>query len=457
MDNLAVISIPGFSRSMLGANTPHLNRLIDDGFATVLDNILPAVTCSVQTSILTGVTPARHGIVANGWFFRDLNEVWLWRQSEGLVEAETVYQAAKKLDFGFTCLKHFWWYNMATSADIHVTPRPVYHADGRKEPDIYARPTGISEELQREFGAFPLFKFWGPGASLPATEWIAKTGLYLIEKYNPTLSLIYLPHLDYDQQRYGPDDSRIPGEVMALDKILGSLITPLREKGREVLILSEYDIQAASKPVHLNRILRQCGWLEVICNATGELLDFGGSAAFAVADHQIAHIYIKDPALIADVKKKLEQSEGIDKVFDDSGKKEAGLDHPRSGELVALAADQYWFTYYYWLDDNLAPDFARCVDIHRKPGYDPVELLVNPDMKFPRLAIAAKVLQKKLGMRYLMNVIGLDADLVKGSHGRPPVSDEAAPVIISSAKSGERNRFHVCDLKQFMLDRIFKS
>jgi predicted AlkP superfamily pyrophosphatase or phosphodiesterase len=199
-----------------------------------------------------------------------------------------------------------------------------------------------------------------------------------------------------------------------------------------VVILSEYGITQVSTPVHINRALRQAGLLRVRREGDGELLDPAQSDAFAVSDHQIAHVYVAKPELIEEVRRIIASLPGVECVLDRAEQGALAIDHARSGELVALARRDAWFTYYYWLDDRHAPDFARLVEIHRKPGYDPVELFVDPAIRLPKLAIGWRLARRALGFATLMDVIPLDATLVRGSHGR--VTDNAAdgPVFISS-------------------------
>lgn len=235
--------------------------------------------------------------------------------------------------------------------------------------------------------------------------------------YNPTLTLVYLPHLDYCLQKFGPDQNLVAKELQEIDAVCGDLIQYYEKRGAQVIVLSEYGITSVSQPIHLNRMLRENGLLTVREELGRELLDPGASIAFAVADHQIAHVYVNDPAYIPKVRSLLEANDGIAYVLDETQKPAYHLDHPRSGELIAIAKPDAWFTYYYWLDDSHAPDFARTVDIHRKPGYDPVELFLDPQIPFSKAKVGLKLLKKKLGFRYLMDVIGLDASLVRGSHG----------------------------------------
>jgi predicted AlkP superfamily pyrophosphatase or phosphodiesterase len=427
-----VLLVVGLTPRHLGAYTPRLAALARAGAMRPLTAVTPAVTCTMQATFMTGTLPRDHGIVANGWLFRDLMEVWLWRQSNQLVAGEKIWEAGKKRDPAFTSANLFWWYNMAASHDIGVTPRPIYKSDGRKLPDCYAAPSELRDELTRELGPFPLFQFWGPGTTIASSRWIADAARHVRRTRSPTLTLVYLPHLDYDLQRFGPDDPRIERSFSEIDAVAGDLIADAQRDGARVIVLSEYGIVPVSTPIHVNRALRQAGHLGVRIEDGGELLDVPQSRAFAVADHQIAHIYVADPSLVPDVRRIVAALPGVDGVFDRAEQRALGLDHARSGELVALARPDAWFTYYYWLDDRHAPDFARLVEIHRKPGYDPVELFLDPAIRSPKLAVGWRLARRALGFRVLMDVIPLDATLVKGSHGR--VTDDAAegPLFISS-------------------------
>jgi len=427
-----VVLVVGLTPRHLGAHTPRLAALARAGAMRPLTAVTPAVTCTMQATFMTGTLPRDHGIVANGWLFRDLMEVWLWRQSNQLVAGEKIWEAGKKRDPAFTTANLFWWYNMAASHDIGVTPRPIYKSDGRKLPDCYAAPAELRDELTREFGPFPLFQFWGPGTTIASSRWIADAARHVRRTRAPTLTLVYLPHLDYDLQRFGPDDPRIERSLSEIDAVAGDLIADAQRDGARVIVLSEYGIVPVSTPIHVNRALRQAGHLGVRVEDGGELLDVPQSRAFAVADHQIAHVYVADPSLVPDVRRIVAALPGVDGVFDRAEQRALGLDHPRSGELVALARPDAWFTYYYWLDDRHAPDFARLVEIHRKPGYDPVELFLDPAIRSPKLAVGWRLARRALGFRVLMDVIPLDATLVKGSHGRVTDAAVEGPLFISS-------------------------
>jgi predicted AlkP superfamily pyrophosphatase or phosphodiesterase len=433
MHPVVVLNVVGLARRFVGAHTPNLKRLADQGAMRPLATVLPAVTCTAQTSLLTGGLPRDHGIVANGWYFRDLAEIMFWRQSNHLVSGEYVWDAARRRDPSFTAANMFWWYNMYSSADIGVTPRPMYPADGRKIPDCYAAPSKLRDELTERFGRFPLFTFWGPATDISSSRWIADATLHVRATFQPTLTVCYLPHLDYNLQRIGPDHPAIAEDLLAIDAICGELIADAERSGARIIVLSEYGIVPVNRPVHINRVLRQAGLIQVREEMGRELLDAGASEAFAVADHQIAHVYVRSGGRVAEIKALLEGLPGIESVLDEDGKRHAGLDHPRSGELVAIANADSWFTYYYWLDDARAPDFARTVEIHRKPGFDPVELFIDPAFKWAKGAVGWRLAKRKLGFRALLDVIPLDASLVKGSHGRLTDRPEDGPVFIGSA------------------------
>ena len=455
MRRTLVLDVVGLTPALL-EHAPNLRALAAAGAMRPLTTVLPAVTTTVQSTFVTGVLPREHGIVGNGWYFRDLAEVWLWRQSNRLVAGEKVWDAAKRRDPSFTCAKLFWWYNMYATADFSVSPRPMYPADGRKLPDIYTQPAGLRDQLQRELGQFPLFRFWGPTADIESTRWIARSALRVFERERPTLTLVYLPHLDYDLQRLGPAHPSIPAAVAAVDELCGELIEAARRAGAAVVVLSEYGITEVSRPVHINRALRSAGWLAIREELGREQLDAGASQAFAVADHQVAHVYVARPELVPEVAALLRALPGVERVLDEQGKRAAGLDHPRSGELVAVSDAHSWFTYYHFLDDDRAPDYARTVDIHRKPGYDPAELFVDPRLRAAKLRIGLRLAQKVFGMRYLMDVIPLDATLVRGSHGRPTDRAEDGPLFITSEPGLLADGpVAATEVKALLLDHVF--
>jgi len=435
MQKTVVIDVVGLTPNALGENTPFLTQWAASAKVVSVGHVLPAVTCSVQATYLTGKWPTEHGIVANGWYFRDECEPRLWRQSNKLVEAAKLWEVAKAEDPTFTCANICWWYAMYSTADYTVTPRPQYLSDGRKMPDCYTYPMKLRQQLEARLGTFPLFDFWGPRTSIKSSQWIAQAAIETDKLHDPTLTLVYLPHLDYNAQRYGPADARVAADLRQIDAVCRDLATYFEGRGAEVIFLSEYGIAPVSRPVHLNRVLREHGYLSIREERGLELLDAGTSPAFALADHQVAHIYVNDPSQLEAVRQLLAQVPGVEKVIGPEEKAAYHLDHDRAGELIAVAEKDAWFTYYYWLDDAKAPDFARIVDIHRKPGYDPVEMFTDPAIKFLLPKVALKLLRKKLGFRMLMDIIPLDATLVRGSHGRPPATPGEGPLLMSRRTS----------------------
>jgi predicted AlkP superfamily pyrophosphatase or phosphodiesterase len=431
MQKTVVLNVVGLTPRLIGEHTPFLKQWSAKGQVATVQPVLPAVTCSVQATYLTGKTPAVHGIVANGWYFRDECEIKLWRQSNRLVQAPKIWEVARQLDPSFTCANMFWWFNMYSTADYAVTPRPQYLADGRKLPDCYSQPMELRERLQAELGTFPLFDFWGPRTTIKSSRWIADASMLVDRWHNPTLTLVYLPHLDYNIQRYGLDFGKIGRDLGEIDAVCADLIRYYERQGARVVVLSEYGITNVNRAVDINRVLRRHGYISVREERGTELPDVGTSAAFALADHQLAHVYVNDRSKLNEIRRLLENTEGIEMVLDEEGKQKHGLNHERAGELVAVADARSWFTYYYWLDDRKAPDFARVVDIHKKPGYDPVEMFADPKIKMLPLKVGVKLAKKKLGFRMLMDIIPLDGSLVRGSHGRYPDDPADGPLLIT--------------------------
>jgi predicted AlkP superfamily pyrophosphatase or phosphodiesterase len=431
-DRTAVLNVVGLTARVLGTHTPHINAAVQEGGLIRVAPVLPAVTCTAQSTYLTGTLPSSHGIVANGWFDRDLAEHHFWKQSNHLVRGPKLWERLREVRPGFTCAKLFWWYNMYASADWSITPRPMYPADGRKVFDIYTHPMSMREAIKRDLGEFPFPAFWGPMAGIASSEWIARSARWIEERHSPDLSLVYLPHLDYNLQRYGPDDPRLADDYRAIDALVGELLAFYRQRGVRPIVLSEYGITQVSRPIALNRVFRERGWITIKEELGRELLDCGASRAFAIADHQVAHVYVNDRTILREVQAALEGVDGVARVLDADGQAAAGLAHARSGDLVAFSDEDAWFTYYYWLDDTKAPDFARCVDIHRKYGYDPVELFLDPTLSLPKARVAWRLAKKALGFRMLMDVIPLDASLVRGSHGVCPANQDEWPVLIGT-------------------------
>ncbi len=428
---LVVINAVGMTPRLM-EHAPRLRALAERGWSTSMHEVLPAVTCTAQASMLTGEAPTVHGVVANGWLYRETGEVRFWQQSNRLIDATPIYEHLRReRGPSFRVAKLFWWFNQGAAVDFSVTPKPHYGADGSKAFGITGTPEGLTDRMEADLGVFPFHTFWGPRAGLPCTEWIARSAAWLLEQERPDLSFVYLPHLDYEPQRHGPSAVDMPRLVGELDEACAPLLEAAERHGARVWVVSEYGHVDVSRPVLINQALRREGWLQVRDGPFGEVLDTFNSRAFAVCDHQLAHVYVEDPAIRPEVRQRLSALPGVATVVEGEGRIEIGLDHPRSGELIALAEPDAWFAYPYWLDEARAPDFARTVDIHRKPGFDPCEMFLDPRFKVPMFRVATKLLRKKLGFRMLMDVIPLDPRLVLGSHGLAATDPRDRPILIA--------------------------
>jgi len=438
---LVVLNIVGLSPYMIGENTPNINKLINAGYCSVpLAAEFPAVTTTAQSAMVTGKQAHEHGIVGNGWYFKDLAEIGFWKQANQLVQSDKIWDVLKAKNPNIKVSKLFWWYNMYANVDNSMTPRPHYLADGGKVFDLYSSPEGLHQNIEKEIGTFPFFNFWGPKAGIGASQWIANAAIKEFEQNKPNLQFIYLPHLDYSLQKVGPKHPSIAKEIAKIDAVIGNIIDAYKQYGVEFLMVSEYGITEVNQTVHINKILREQGYINVRRTAGFENLDCGASKAFAVADHQCAHIYINDKSCTDNIKALLEATQGIEQVLDKEQQKTLGINHERSGDLVAIAEESAWFSYYYWLNDKDAPDFARTVDIHRKAGYDPLEMFIDPKFKLPLLQVVYRLLKKKLGFRYLMDVIPLDTSLIKGSHGRITDDPQKGPILIAPSSSIDQQK-----------------
>ena len=410
--------------------------------------------------MLTGKLPQEHGIVGNGWLYRDTMEVRFWQQSNRLVQSEPVYATARRraAEQGqpFRCAKLFWWFNQGAAVDVAVTPKPHYGADGSKAFDVQSYPESWAPKLVQKLGAFPFPSFWGPMAGLPCTQWIARCAaeVLLADAAPPQLTLVYLPHLDYEPQRLGPNACDWKKRVGELDSACVPLLDAASKVGAAVWVVNEYTHVQVNEAVYLNRILRQAGFLVARDGPFGEQLETYASGAFAVCDHQLAHVYVNDLAQITQIRDLLAQQAGVDQIYAGEERTQIGLHHARAGDLVLLAKPNAWFAYPFWLDDRRAPDYARTVDIHRKPGYDPCELFFDPKLLWPMGRAMGRVLQKKLGLRALVDVIPLDAQLVKGSHGLRMNDPEDQPVLIGSGPVPSSSTIDMTEIRDRVLHQF---
>jgi predicted AlkP superfamily pyrophosphatase or phosphodiesterase len=433
MQPVVLINAVGLTPRLL-EHAPRLKAVAAAGWVADMPEVLPAVTCTAQATLLSGELPNKHGVVANGWLFRDTNEVRFWQQSNRLIEAEPLYatarRRAKERGQPFRSAKLFWWFNQGAAVDLSVTPKPHYGIDGNKVFGITGNPPAVSGELENLLGPFPFPAFWGPMAGAKSTRWIAAAAQLVLQLHKPDLTLVYLPHLDYDPQRFGPSGCDMAKCVKELDDVCEPLLGAAKGVGAQVWVVSEYGHCDVKRPVYPNRALREAKLLEVRHGPFGEQLDLYGSRAFAVADHQLAHVYVRAPEDVPAVWNQLRYLPGVSRALTGEERAEVHLDHPRSGEVILLAEPDAWFAYPFWLYDRLAPDYARSVAIHHKPGFDPCELFFDPRLRYPKLRAARRLLQKKLGFRMTMDVVPLDASIVRGSHGLAAADPRDRPILI---------------------------
>jgi predicted AlkP superfamily pyrophosphatase or phosphodiesterase len=447
-----VLNVVGLSaRDLESGEMPHLAQIAKRGSSAKISPAFPAVTCTAQSDYLTGERPAVHGIVGNGWYDRNLSVVHFWKQSNRLVQAPKVWDKLHQRSTKLRIANLFWWYNMGTQADISVTPRPNYLADGGKVFDIATYPYEIKNSIKAELGEFPFKNFWGPVAGIASSKWIARAAQWMEQNQKPDLNLVYLPHLDYDLQRFGPRSPQARQARKEIDNLVGELIKFFENRGVDILILSEYAITEVNHAIPLNRILREHGLLKIKEELGRETLDTFNSQAFAVVDHQVAHVIVQDINKHEEVRKLLENTDGVEKVLDQAEQKNWGVNHERAGDFIVIAKKNAWFSYYWWLDDKRAPDYARTVDIHRKPGYDPAELLVDDEIQFPLIKAAWFLLKKKLGFRALLKLTPLSGEKIKGSHGRVPEDSLDWPIMISSQPALIKGDCSSTEVHQYIL------
>jgi predicted AlkP superfamily pyrophosphatase or phosphodiesterase len=426
--DLLIINIAGLGRTSLGDVTPNLSLLAREGAISAVQPAVPALTTTSQATLLTGTLPCEHGMVANGWYFRELASILNWQRTARLVKGTPIWES---LPDTVKCANLFWRNSTHASCALKITERPTYWVDGRKTPDVYTEPDEVRDLLVNKLGPFPLFKFWGPLAGIESTRWIVDATIHTINTRRFGVVLTYLPHLDYDHQRFGPESLQGKMALQDVDAEAGRLLHIARDREMDVAIVSDYAFEAVSNPVYLNRVLREKGLLAVQHAENGELLEPGASRAFAVCDQQIAHIYVSRPDDVEPTRELLVEQEGVDRVLDRREMESLGIAHERGGELLAIASADCWFAYHYWLDEKNAPDFAPCVAIHVKPGFDPTELLLTPGVT-GKLHLARRMVQKNLGQRIPFDVINTDSAAIRGSHGRIPTSDAQRPVLITS-------------------------
>jgi predicted AlkP superfamily pyrophosphatase or phosphodiesterase len=416
--HLIVVDIAGLEPRLISEDrTPNICSLSAKGELVRVRPVFPAVTCTSQASMLSGTYPRQHGIISNGLYDRQTHTVSVWEQSSNLVQAEKVWDIAKKGGSSRTTAALFWQNTMYADADVVLTPRPL-HMEDRMIMWCYSRPPGLYEKISYEIGKFDLSTYWGPFASNKSSTWIGRATELVLERQKPNILFTYIPHLDYIFQREGIFPKNLKEEVRFVDDIIGNIMKKTIDLGireqTQIVILSEYGFSNVTSDIPLNRLFREHGLLAVREIEGREYLDFEYSLAFAMVDHQVAHIYIKG-ASVQQVKRILDGIEGIEIVLDEEGKKLMNIDHERSGDLIAICNCDRWFSYYWWFEEEKSPPFANKVDIHRKPGYDPSELFIDTKTKG----------------------IPLNGKMVKASHGRvPSLSDGAGLAVYVSDRKG---------------------
>lgn len=416
--HVIVMDVVGLEHDHIGKGfLPNIDKVAEEGQLAKMEPAFPAVTCTVQASVLSGKYPSEHGIISNGMYDRDSFSVSFWEQPSKLVQANRIWDSAKIKNPQAKTACLFWQNLMYAQADIVVTPRPL-HTDSGMILWCYSRPVGYYENLKEKLGEFNLADYWGPLASSKASEWICKSAELTLEKHKPEIMLVYLPHVDYSAQRFGKDSTQVKNDLQKADEMVGRMVQKTAEMNireqTQFIIFSEYAFNNVSGAVPINIALRDAGLLATRTIQEKEYVDLEFSKAFAMVDHQVAHIYVKE-GYLEQTRRTIEDTDGVDQVlYSEEQKRRLRINHPRSGEIIAISDIDRWFSYYWWYDQEKAPDFAGKVDIHRKPGYDPVELFFDPQARR----------------------IPLDTKLVKGSHGRPadPATGEGYAVYASNGK-----------------------
>ncbi len=418
---------------------PKLSQLFHRGSRTRIRQSFPCVTWPSQANMLTGTTASGHGVTANGFYWREKQEVEMWTAWNDVIERPQIWDVLKTRE---PAIKSAVWFPMLSKgcgADYICMPAPIHKLDGSEEMWCYCRPQEFYGTLLERLDHFPLRHFWGPLANIKSSQWIADSAVIAAEEFSPDFFYIYLPHLDYAAQKNGPDSAEANNAVKELDNLLGMLADQLLlAYGAPItwMVASEYVITPVDHVLYPNRILRKAGLLK-ICEIDGrEHLDFENSEAWALVDHQFSHIYLKHPndALVSNIQKMLEQSEGVDCAVAGGQRADFGMNHERSGDLIVISTPNSWQAYYWWFDNALAPGFATTVDIHRKPGYDPIELHFD----------------------FATKSVPLDATLAKGSHGAPARSDAQKGVFLSSSSIELPKEIPDTDIFELVLRQFFQ-
>ncbi|MCA9543095.1 MAG: alkaline phosphatase family protein [Myxococcales bacterium] len=444
-----LLDVAALSPAQVGEHTPHLKALADGGSLTPLVPPLGALTCPAQISMITGKSPAEHGVVGNGWYERAHGKVFNWNRSAGLIEAPLIFDAVKARDPQATTASLFWRHAAHSSADLKVIERPSYWASGQKTFDFYTEPGELHGKAKAALGAFPFPFFWGPMAGWKSSDWILKLTAMVLRDHQPTLTVSYAPVTDYDGQRFGPADPRALADLKRLDAGIGELKAVCDAVGVDLAVVSDYGFVPVSRPVLLNQHLRRAGYVAVHAADNGEILEPAMCRAFAHCDNQVAHVYVRDPADRDAVARLLGDIDGVKAVLGPAEIQAAGLGHARSGELVCLAERDAWFHYPYWLEDAAEPDFHRCIAIFDKPGFDPCELFGRS-----KAHLGKRVIQKKLGLAVPFDVVDADPAKVGGARNADRSDLAHGAVLITSWGRASAASLPTEAVHDVLLDRL---
>ena len=365
-----------------------LTHLYGCAFKNAL-SVFPAVTCTAQATLRTATEAREHGMIANGIFLRNLQRPAFWEQSSQLVSGKRIWEEARKN--GYTVGMFYFQQSLGEEVDELITPWPIHKHHGGMILKNYSRPLNKKPAGYNE--NFPLQQYWGPLAN-------AKVGNRIVNDVasfaDCDIAFVYIPTLDYDFQRYSATDKKCAKAIALLKQQLEQLFDFAKANNAEVTILGDYEItEVTLPPTQPNLTLREAGYFATR-NVNGHLYpDFNHSRAFAMADHEIAHVYIRDANDIAAVKSCLETTGDYAIIEEHTPSAEWG--HDLAGELLLQAKPGSWCAYTWWTLPHEAPDYATHIDIHSKPGYDPCELF------FERWAFPPKTCQ--------------DLSRIKGTHG----------------------------------------
>ena len=433
MKKLIVLDIVGLSKKQYDQIKPqNISKILENGSVSSFQPSFPAVTCSVQASIFSGTYPSEHGIISNGYYDQILKHVSFWEQSSNLVNSPRIWDKLKQNIPDFKSGLLFLQNSLYTNSDVVITPKPI-HLDDKMIMWCYSKPENFYEKITESLGTFDLKSYWGPFSSIKSSNWIINSAKKTLETHKPDLLIVYLPHLDYTSQKFGPDSDEFKESVIELDNLLGDFSLFLNQEFKdeyEIMVLSEYTFNSVNKSISPNLILRQNGLLSTRRIEGKDYIDYELSKAFAMVDHQIAHIYI-NPGHEDEVYEVL-KNKNIGTILDLKLQKELKINHPKSGDLILCADSNSWFNYYWWDNIEHAPDFTFSVDIHRKPGYDPLELFFDFKTKH----------------------ISHDTSLIKGSHGLIP-TDDNLPLIGTSFDSNLDKTISVIHIKK-LIENFFK-